>query len=136
MTQTKRNQQMIRWVWVMGILFYGVIFTMGCKKVYITEQEVNQRIRSEIPPGSTYSQVNDFLKKYNWGGDSKLSKFEDMWTHDNLLTTEEKQKIKWNSGGGILTIEKGLIWSWGIHIEFYYDQDEKLVTYNLVKYSY
>lgn len=120
---------------LIGILVVGVIFIVGCKKQYITVEEVHKRIRSEIPLGSTYSQVTDFLKKYNWGT-SELSKFEDFGTHADMLTNEEKQKIKWKSTGGIRTMEKDLFWSSGVEIAFYYDQEEKLITYNLVEYRY
>src|SRR5688500_16749277 len=103
MTQSISNQQKI-WYVLMGIFVCGVIFVIVAgliidgrfKWVYITAEEVHQPIKSEIPPGSTYPQVTDFLKKYDWGGTSKLSEFDDFGTHDNMLTKEEKQKIKWN----------------------------------------
>jgi hypothetical protein len=136
MPQAKGNQHKIVLAWWIGILSCAIIFTVGCKTVYITEAEVHRRIRAEIPSGSTYSQVNDFLKKNDWGADRKLFEFEDFGTHDDMLTEEEKQKIRWTSSSGIRTIEKNLLWAWGIVMKFYYDQDEKLVTYNLVKYRY
>ena len=136
MTLSKREQQRIRSAWLIGILFCAVIFAGGCTKVYITEQEVHQRIKSGLPPGSTYSQVNDFLRKNNWGGESEIIEFEGSGTHANMLTEVEKRKIKWQSAGGIQLVEKDLMWSWAIVMRFYYDQDKKLVTYNLVKGSY
>lgn len=119
----------------MGILCLGALLPIVCHKVYITDDEVNQRIQSELPSGSTLSQVNDFLKKQNWEGDTSLEKFHDFGTWDNMLTEEEKRKIKWISWGGITEAEKSLFGGRTISICFYYDKEEKLVTYKIHSFS-
>jgi hypothetical protein len=121
---------------LIGLLFCLLMFTSGCKKVYITQKEVHHRIISEIPPGSTFAEVTDFLKKYGWDASTKLSTFHGSGSYGNVLTEEEKQKIKWTSNGGIQTIEKDMMWSWGLSMEFYFDENEKLVTYNIRDYRY
>jgi hypothetical protein len=120
----------------MGIVFCSVIFVGGCHQVYITDDEVHQRIKSGLPPGSTLSQVNDFLKKQNWIGESERWEFENLGTLDNMLTEEEKQKIEWMSQGGIRETEKTLFGGRGIVIGFYYDKEGKLVTYKFYSYRY
>jgi hypothetical protein len=120
---------------LMGILCFGALLPIACHKVYITDDEVNQRIMSELPPGSTLSQVNDFLKKQNWEGGTPLREFHNYGTWDNMLTEEEKRKIKWISWGAITKAEKSLFGGRSISICFYYDKEEKLVTYKIHSYS-
>jgi hypothetical protein len=136
MTAIYRNQQKMSLAWWRVIFLCGIVFTGGCKKVYITEAEMDQKIRAEIPPGSMYAQITDFLKKYNWTGDyvSELSEFEDFGTLDSLLTEEEKRTIKWRSEGGKREAEKTLFGGKTIQIAFYYDEKGKLVTYKLHSY--
>ena len=105
----------------------------GFRRVYITEEEVHRRIESGLPPGSTHSQVNAFLEKQNWSGDPNLSGL-DLGTIADLLTEEEKRKVKWYSTGGIRPIAKNPGWLWGMIIGFYYDKEGKLVTYKFYTY--
>ncbi len=136
-THIKRNQQKISSAWLMSILFCGALFAGGCTKVYITDDEVHQRIKSGLPLGSTHSQVNKFLKEQNWSGDPKLSEFKDWGgSLENMLTEEEKRNIKWYSTGGIRQTEKTLLKGRGILMGFYYDKEEKLVTHKLHSYRY
>jgi hypothetical protein len=137
MTHTNRNQQKISSAWLMGILFCGALFAGGCHKVYITDDEVHQQIKSGLPPSSTYYQVTDFLKKQNWGGKTELLEFKDWGgSLENMLTEEEKRNIKWFSTGSIRQTEKTLLKGTGITIGFFYDKEEKLVTYKLHSYRY
>ena len=106
----------------------------ACKKVIISEEEVHRRIKSELPPGSTNDQVNDFLKRQNWVWDPNYMAFEDGGTLENMLTVEEKRRIRWFTAGGIRGTEKTVLGETGILIHFYYDQGGKLVTYRLLSY--
>jgi hypothetical protein len=140
MAAIKRDQPKPNSGWLMGILFctlFGtIIFAGGYRKVYVTDEEVHQRIRSEIPTGSTYPQVTDFLTRYNWGGASKLLEFENFGTLDAMLSEEEKRVVKWYSTGGIHQTQKTLFGGRGIQIGFYYDKAGKLVTYKFEIYRY
>jgi hypothetical protein len=139
MASVKRDRQKPDFGWLMGVVFCvglgAIIFAGAYKKTYITEDEIHQRIDSEIPTGSTYPQVTDFLKKYNWGGQSELSKFENFSTLDDMLSAEEKRPVKWTSTGGIRQAEKTLFGGRGIIMGFYYDKEGKLITYKLESYS-
>ena len=136
MNHSKRTQPKISFVWLIGIVFCGVLLAAGCRKVNITEDEVRQRIKSGLPLGSNHSQVNDFLKAQNWNGDPKLSEFQNMGTLDNLLKEEEKRTIKWYSTGGIRDAEKTLFGGRTILMGFYYDEEGKLVAFTLSSYGY
>lgn len=134
MYYVKRKQAKISFAWLMGIVCCGALFAVGCHKVYITNDEVHQRIKSGIPPGSTYDQVNEFLRKQNWGSDP-IREFESFGTLDEMLTEEEKRTIKWVSYGGIPEVEKTLLGGRGITMSFYYDKEVKLVTYKIFNYG-
>ena len=136
MIYNRRSKQTVRFALMLGFILCVVALAGACKVVNITTDEVHQRIKSELPPGSTYSQVTDFLKKYDWGGKSELLEFEDFGTLDDMLTEEEKRTIKLYSTGGIREVEKHLFGGRGIYFHFYYDQQGKLVTYKLQNYGY
>jgi hypothetical protein len=146
MYHTKRKQPKTISTWLMNLAYYGALllmsivfcgtlFAIGYPKVYITDDEVNQRIMSELPSGSTHSQVNDFLRKQNWSSGTPLQEFRDIGSLEYTLTGEEKRKIKWISMGGIREVERTLFGGRSIMICFYYDKDGKLVTYKFQNYG-
>jgi hypothetical protein len=140
---TQTDPWKIRSLWLMGILlccgfiFLFVFFKImdgGFSWVYITEEEVHQRIESGLPPGSTHSQVNDFLKQQNWIEDPELRRLDNFGTFADMLTGEEKRKVKWYSTGGIRPMAKNPVWLWVLVIGFYYDKEGKLLTYKVHTY--
>ncbi len=140
---TQNDPWKIRSLWLMGLfLCCGLIFLFvffkildgGFRRVYITEEEVHQRIESGLPTGSTHAQVNDFLKRQNWIEDPELREFDNFGTLADMLTGEEKRKVKWYSTGGIRPMAKNPGWLWGMVMGFYYDQEGKLVTYKVQTY--
>jgi hypothetical protein len=136
MAETKSHPWKIRSLWLIGIVFCGVICAGGCTKVKITDEEVYQRIKSDLPPGSTRAQVNDFLKKQKWGQTFILTEFNNSDPPAHLLTEEEKRNIKWYDTCGIQQTEKSFLYEKDIFINFYYDKEEKLITYKLYSIRY
>ena len=116
-------------IWFTVIVLCGVVFVALFHITYITEDEVHRRIQSEIPPGSTYDQVTDFLKKNGWIEQGNLMNYPDWGTTlTSLLSEEEKPNIKWYSNAGVRPVEKSLFEARGISIGFFYDKEGRLIT--------
>lgn len=102
-----------------------------------TSENIERRIKAELPKGTDKGKVLDFLKSYELGGGvlRKVTAFE-----KKSLTDYQEEHIKsqidlieYDVGGGRWIASWGLLNSF-IQVGFYFNKDEKLIDYTLREY--
>ena len=127
----------IKYFFVLFLTFaVGVSFVWWNHSRKITVEKINALIEKEIPQNSDASQVKAFLAFHNFELSATLQPkiyISDFYTRQKI--DEEKSQIKSVMKGIIRDTEKDLFCAWGITMEFYFDEQERLVGYNVKNFG-
>jgi hypothetical protein len=92
--------------------------------------EYDRLIESEVPVGSSASQVEAFLSNHqieHWGLRNIPESDSDF---DRLVYPRKREVIRGQMGARVHNVEHEGVVEWSIQLRFYFDKDNKLVAHS------
>jgi len=100
-----------------------------------TPENIERRIKAELPKGADKARVLDFLKsqEFSHGDFQKVTAFEkSMSDYQEQRIKSQIDSIGYDVGGWRWTASWGFYNSF-VRVMFYFDKDEKLIDYTFFK---
>jgi alpha-D-ribose 1-methylphosphonate 5-triphosphate synthase subunit PhnI len=106
----------------------------ACRSKTASVEQVTQSIEQEVPKEATVAQVIAFLDRHGIAHadqDDEPKMSSDF--RNNPKLDGKRERIKSRMGGLIHNSESGLLVTWSISLNFYFDSNGKLVEYTVKK---
>jgi hypothetical protein len=117
---------------LVGLL--GVLFLLHEAWEFMTlptSQNIERRIKTELPKGTDKAKVLDFLKsqEFSYGDFQKVTAFEkSMSDYQEQRIKSQIDSIEYDLGGWRWTASWSFYSSY-VQVRFYFNKDEKLIDY-------
>ena len=117
---------------VLGILILALAALYWSCRSGPTKEEVMELINRGLPIGSNIDQVKGFLDNHGIGH-SDYNTSIPYGTFYNEVEDSKKEAIKGYMNASIKDTERGFLTTFGIYMQFYFDENDRLIAYTVKK---
>jgi hypothetical protein len=119
-------------------LLVGVAILSGCQeRIYLSQDEVEQRIKRELSPGTSPEQVEEFIKSFQSQFFVSRSDYRELISQppDSSLDVPENKQLQPQGYIGCWIYRTGrspkMFATWNIRMTFYFDKNRRLIGHQL-----